>query len=1050
MARNNQVMNNWYDNARTHKSLGSTAARPGSLAGLAKARRENLGQFFTPDTLAALMWRIALPSMEEALSRSVGSKVSLLDTSVGSGRMFQFADPARFSLAGCDVHGPSIDALTEVAEAAGFDVDLVQCGLEDVRPRGHGVALLNPPFSIHIDSPGVMALPGTTYGRFGPYSSAVSHIYAVEQALICCDQVLAILPRSAASHWLDDADRHDRLRAVISLPPKSFQDEGTDVAVDLLVFGHRRDPSKPAEIRLSNLDAALPDFDLSCANTFEVRARSLNPATILASTPTINLPVTGDTGVRITHRGRRVGLQFGCGLTKAKVLNGLLRRPVRRPEDQWVHPRGVKFAGEGLFDLELHLCQADPKASLQVMANKIADLGGTPSIDPGLERYLHRRVNRLKREQTPYRHVIRGTSTGLSEGKQFEATATKQRLMNPNKWGTGVLRIGDSCSVRFIGGEFEVTHPKTNETSFLQEVDFMAAFDLPADLTGGDWVVAHEGRVAAFPALAREIQLQIEREGIIEWIDRDYQLHDLAEMRMSRGGINAWQMALGKTRFAIAMALLGGKNNLIVLEPDLIQEFIDEINKIGLPQDLWQVIRKPGHCSELKRINLVSYNRLRMPVCKGARRTYAALLRRRIATLVADEGDVLTNHTSQQSRALAMVCPRRRYLMTGTPVRNLPRDILGVTTYAGGDGTAVQPYGRHKPYAEQVLLKSMDVATTGAQHFLKNHATLEWVTHEFMDSGLVHGAKREVPKARNIEALRRFAAPLLKRRLQAEPEVARYISIPTPNTIVTELEWDKPHLKHYLRVADQFADWYRQSRLEATGSGSGLNLIALLARVGVVERCATCPQYETPGFGSYGPLTSKQRYLLQRIETLVQQGRKIICAVEQPCMADLLVSQLAQRSIEAVPFHGGIPIAKRVKDMDKRFRGGDAPVMIATKETIQSGYNIPQANYVLFADRNWVARVEEQATFRVLRGEQKNDVDVEFVHLVGGIDIYMDQVVAMKKDTIGACIDFLVPELMNEEFKHMDTIFDEFVENLANRMGFEKGYELRRSLLDAA
>lgn len=80
----------WYDPLRAVESRGSRAERPGLLAGLAAARREHLGQFFTPDDVAALMWRIAEPAMNAALGDKYRySKISVLDNSVGSGRLLQ-------------------------------------------------------------------------------------------------------------------------------------------------------------------------------------------------------------------------------------------------------------------------------------------------------------------------------------------------------------------------------------------------------------------------------------------------------------------------------------------------------------------------------------------------------------------------------------------------------------------------------------------------------------------------------------------------------------------------------------------------------------------------------------------------------------------------------------------------------------------------------------------------------------------------------------------------------------------------------------------------
>lgn len=1042
------VNSTWYQNSRQIASRGSQAKRPGSLAGLAAARRKHMGQFFTPDAIAALMWEIASPAMQSAIARDSGSKVALIDTSIGSGRLMQFASPDQHSIAGCDVDDDCLSTFASEVEAAGFDCDILCTGLESIKPKGFGAALLNPPFSLHLDAPTICPLPGTTYGKYGPNSATVSHRYAVEQALSGAEIVLAILPKGSHLHW---AGQNRRLRAIIRLPAGTFKDEKTQVETELLVFS-KEEGGEPQYHTVDTLPALnCNPFALVCSNTYERRARPLSASIESASAPVIMLPVTGDSRVTLHHSGRKIVLGFHCGLTQAKVMNGLLKRRVKAPSDEHRYPQGVRFVGQGRFDIENYLLADDPSAALRDLLEAIRLSGGKPVVPTGFSRYFENRIRRHLRETTPYRHVVPAGAVVECPAGGFEAVAKRKRLVHPLKLGSGLILPGMSFTFSYADGCFITTHPDTGETLEVEMDAFNMDFErVNANAPATGWQVVHEGRVAAFPQLAKTHMAAICQAGIDVWLDRDYQVHDLIEMRMGRGGTLAWEMALGKTRCALALAMLGGRHNLIVLEPQLIEECIKEIKAVGLADDEWQVIRTPQACHALRRINIISYNRLRMEIKPGAgRRTYARMLRKRIATLVADEGDVLTNHTSKQSQALQLLCAKRKYLLTGTPARNMPRDILGVATYTGGDGTALQPFGRHHPYASADNVSNMDHAITGAVAFSKRHAVFQWVTHEFLDTGLVRGAKREIPKARNIETLRDYAAPLLKRRTQKEPEVSKYLNIPEATISTTVLKWDEQHLRHYLSIADEFASYYRRAKAEATGQGKGLNLITLLARIGAVERACTCPQFPTPGFPYKGGLTSKQRYLIERMEALTHQGRKTICFVEQPKMVMLLVNVLAKRGIEAVPFHGGIPIAQRIRQLDTRFREGDAPVLIATKECAQAGYNIPQANYVLFADRNWVSRVEKQALYRVLRGEQTQHVEAEFVHLEGSIDEYMGQVVDMKADTIGACIDFLTPELQGLEFKHIDAILDNFIEKLAAREGFKHGFEFRRLIKDA-
>ncbi|PMY01185.1 class I SAM-dependent methyltransferase, partial [Pseudomonas sp. GW460-13] len=90
----------------------------------------------------------------------------------------QFADPGTHSLYGVDVHQPTIEAVQQAVEAAGFDGSFRHAGMEEIHPKRFDAALINPPFSIHLESPHLKPYDCTTWGRFGANTSALSHEYA--------------------------------------------------------------------------------------------------------------------------------------------------------------------------------------------------------------------------------------------------------------------------------------------------------------------------------------------------------------------------------------------------------------------------------------------------------------------------------------------------------------------------------------------------------------------------------------------------------------------------------------------------------------------------------------------------------------------------------------------------------------------------------------------------------------------------------------------------------------------------------------------------------
>ena len=76
---------NWYEPLRHLTSLGSKKSKIKNMGELAAARKIHLSQFFTPDDVAAWMW---------AFVRNLDI-ASIMDNSIGSARLLQFAQPGK-------------------------------------------------------------------------------------------------------------------------------------------------------------------------------------------------------------------------------------------------------------------------------------------------------------------------------------------------------------------------------------------------------------------------------------------------------------------------------------------------------------------------------------------------------------------------------------------------------------------------------------------------------------------------------------------------------------------------------------------------------------------------------------------------------------------------------------------------------------------------------------------------------------------------------------------------------------------------------------------
>lgn len=1041
----------WYSSLRGIASKGSQAERPGSLAGLAEARRVHLGQFFTPDAVAQLMWRIVGPAMDTALIQKwrTAPQVSILDNSVGSGRLLQFTDPDKHALYGVDVDQATLTTLGKSAEEAGFACTFEACGMEAIHPHHFDVALINPPFSIHLDSPILEPYPCTSYGRFGPNSSATSHAYALAQAVEAAELVVALLPSTFAEEVRKDPlgfleeKKARRLRALIELPSGVFKEEGTDVRVSLLVFGMESTISvSPQHIRLTKLDEDLPDFGLKIHGRGGYAKLAVRGFT--DEGPSITLPVTGDRTVRVTHDSRKISLHFKCGLTQAKVLNAVYRSRTSEdgpPAHLHRRPKGFIFSGQGALDMEVHLAQDNPTVSFQSLLTDMEQAGAKLDVDTGIMQYLERRIRKSKRQGTPLRHTVWVPEGVAGHDKVVTGRARKPHVADPKVWGSP-----------FIAPMQQVVFYRQQDGSYLYEVagrefrltpeDLYERFEVSGGAAKSGWTVVHPGLVETFPVMADALSSRAKTLGIDAWLTWGFQWHDLIETAMKpKGSIIAWEMGLGKARLGAALIkLIGARHGLIAVEGGLIDEMERELKGLPIPASDWRIISRPEQLDNLRQVNVISYERLRMSIGRS-NDTYGRRLRRRIGVLVADEGDLLANPESAQSRALWAISPKRRFILTATPLANYPRDVLPVMVYACGDSTAAQPWGWRRGYMEQNWRNSVAFAARGIDAFRKAFVTLDWVTREFEDTG-VEGAKREIPKIANVEMYRAMLAPHVKRRLVREPEVEEYVKILPEHRSVIDVPWDDAHLAYYLQVAEEFSSWYtKQRRVD----GKRSNLIAILARIRAVSFASDYPQHGVEGFGPYMPLTSKQRWAIDELERLTHEGHKTILYVENPGQVDLITEHLRERGVDSVSFHGKIPIKRRTRELYQRFRYGDCPNLVATLGVTQKGLNIPEADQVMLLGRSWSATVEEQAIRRPLRPQQKKNVRVRYGHLPGGIDQYKDQLVTFKRDSAQAGLDWGTPETDGVEFLHLDTLMERFVSDLA-RLREVNRHDIRKVL----
>ena len=1002
------------------RSRGSTSAKAGSLGALHAKREETLSQFFTPFWVVAFVWESIKGYFREE------HYYSLLDNSVGAASMFRFARKDQFSINGFDIDEALVNEVSRLLDDAGYDVNITCASLDAVDLGHFTAALINPPFSIQLDSPFLTPYPGVThYGKNGPDTSALSHEYALAQALAHCEVVAALVPRSTTEKLAEFGDLEARLLAVYQLPNDTFRSENVQaVATDVLVFGPEDRPAARSVLRVAITPETppVPVPGLEPAAVYKYSKAYISPIGLDESEPVVTLPVTGDNRVILEPDGRQIALTFFDGATEAKVYNTLFERRIYSSKGQRL-PRETKYAGQYILNLDVLLMQDNPQHALLRLTDKIASAGGSPVLTSQLRARIAELQEEYRRMSVPYgRWAYRkGTPT-------FRATAVKTSLVNRHQKGA-VVAMGEEVLATRTNAGFEVIAKRgTFEVSHDSFFDVFAPEAAAQDASY--WEEVHPPIRASYPDDIAALEDRARELGLHEWLTWDFQLEDLLELAFRPlGGVCGWQMALGKTRLALALAMLKPGLSLIIVKSRLIDELERELVNLGVEDSAYKVISDAESATDLRKINIISYERLRAPLTH-TRDTLAVRLSGRLANVIADEGGLLANVDSQQTQAVWALGTRSNYIFDGTPCPNYPREMMPLAAWVAGEGRGYQPYSINGPHIYPELIDTADDQQTGRQAFLDRFVQFEWATNEFLDSG--KGAKREVPriKTENLGEFRTWIAPLIKRRVQQEPAVQKHVRFPVPTLHdPISIDWDIEHLLIYIAAVEDFASWYREYVKSQRLNEKGLNLTMILARLEACFKAANVPA-KVSGFAKpFTATTRKEQACVELVIDEIDKGRRPIVFARNPFVLRRLAAQLTAAGVSSLVFTGDETIEARIKKLNSQIREGDTQVLLASLGVTQDGLNLPELNTFIFYNRSYKAREEFQAIYRLIRAKQTSDVYGYFLHMAGSIDEYMGQLIEWKTLASEAGLDF-GEQPDDEEFTHFDAFIYRFLESI--------------------
>lgn len=374
--------------------------------------------------------------------------------------------------------------------------------------------------------------------------------------------------------------------------------------------------------------------------------------------------------------------------------------------------------------------------------------------------------------------------------------------------------------------------------------------------------------------------------------------------------------------------------------------------------------------------------------------TFAWHLRRRFESVVVDEAYAIGNPDSLQARAVAMLKPRRRMLLTGTPIRGYPDQILPLLWWCLGTGTDLLP--DYDPTKE-----------AGRRRFIERFGTL---VQRVREDGTSY--TRYIPRIKDAEAFQAMLAPVMRRRVNLEPEVAAAIRMPRFVISPEQVKPDALLRDQYVEAVERFVEWYRAAQEEARRNDTTVPRMTVLSKLTYLSQLAACPQSLVPSFDT---ISSKQARVLEIVREATDRGLKVVLFSEWVESARWYAGHEALADLDPVLITGTVSLARGKRsgtsERERRlaaFREGGSRLLVATTACLAEGYNITPAEgtTVVFDSYPWVPSVQQQAWSRVLRPAQTADpVEIFMIGLAGTIDDFLLAITSLKRVSIGEGID---------------------------------------------
>ena len=466
------------------------------------------------------------------------------------------------------------------------------------------------------------------------------------------------------------------------------------------------------------------------------------------------------------------------------------------------------------------------------------------------------------------------------------------------------------------------------------------------------------------PLKIKEKYLNILREYQVEGINW---LNTLANYHFN--GILADDMGLGKTLQIIAYldSLKVDKPSLVICPSSLILNWHDEILKFAPDMQHKLIIGNANNRKEqIETIN--NEDKIVITSYDYMRKDYIYYDNIDFSYIILDEAQYIKNQKTKNSISVKSLKSEHRLALTGTPIENNIAELWSIFDFLMND--YLFNYNYFKTHYETPI------------------------------------AKNNEPKITN--KLKAMVSPFILRRIKKD--VLK--ELPEKIEQVINVEFSENENKLYNALFTKFKYQINNGEVDKFMI---LSLLTKLRQICIEPRLLYDNIYE---------MSSKMQVALDIIENYQANNKKLLLFSSFTSVFDLFIKELNKRNIKYLCLTGSTPKEKRKELVDKFQNSDEDTLFMISLKAGGTGLNLTAAEAVIHFDPWWNTSAQNQATDRIYRIGQLNNVIEYKLIMKDSIEEKILNIQNKKKELIDALVENNQANLSKMSIEELLSLFE--------------------------